>query len=245
MLLATKKKIAGKFMIKTPKPAGPATSALLKRGVPAAAILMLVGVAACSSSHPAASSGAATPATAPTAAQSAAAAPGGAATPGASSPTASSTDTAPRKDIIAGLIGFNGKLEVSGAHSLDMSFTAFPGVTSPKSSCAHIAAAGTPAGKDVGSQFRIPSPPEGGNVAIAADISPYRGSGSYRKASLVTVGPSVMIGNASYNLLAAGATVTVTFRANGSGELTFAGAAAAKAGQPTLSGAIQWTCFVQ
>jgi hypothetical protein len=206
---------------------------------------MLVGVAACSSSHPAASSGAATPATAPTAAQSAAAAPGGAATPGASSPTASSTDTAPRKDIIAGLIGFNGKLEVSGAHSLDMSFTAFPGVTSPKSSCAHIAAAGTPAGKDVGSQFRIPSPPEGGNVAIAADISPYRGSGSYRKASLVTVGPSVMIGNASYNLLAAGATVTVTFRANGSGELTFAGAAAAKAGQPTLSGAIQWTCFVQ
>jgi len=232
-------------MIKTPKPAGPATSALLKRGVPAAAILMLVGVAACSSSHPAASSGAATPATAPTAAQSAAAAPGGAATPGASSPTASSTDTAPRKDIIAGLIGFNGKLEVSGAHSLDMSFTAFPGVTSPKSSCAHIAAAGTPAGKDVGSQFRIPSPPEGGNVAIAADISPYRGSGSYRKASLVTVGPSVMIGNASYNLLAAGATVTVTFRANGSGELTFAGAAAAKAGQPTLSGAIQWTCFVQ
>jgi len=232
-------------MIKTPKPAGPATSALLKRGVPAAAILMLVGVAACSSSHPAASSGAATPATAPTAAQSAAAAPGGAATPGALSPTASSTDTAPRKDIIAGLIGFNGKLEVSGAHSLDMSFTAFPGVTSPKSSCAHIAAAGTPAGKDVGSQFRIPSPPEGGNVAIAADISPYRGSGSYRKASLVTVGPSVMIGNASYNLLAAGATVTVTFRANGSGELTFAGAAAAKAGQPTLSGAIQWTCFVQ
>lgn len=233
-------------MIKTPKPARPATSALLKRGVSAAATLMLVvGVAACSSSHPAASSGAATPAATPTAAKSAAAAPTHAATPGAASPTASSTDAAPQKDIIAGLIGFNGKLEVSGAHRLDMSFTAFPGVTSPKSSCAHIAAAGTPAGKGVGPQFRIPSPPEGGNVAIAADISPYRGSGSYHKASLVTVGPSVMINNASYNLLAAGATVTVTFHANGSGELTFTGAAAAKAGQPTLSGAIQWTCFVQ
>jgi hypothetical protein len=233
-------------MIKISKPARPSTSALVKRGMTAAATLMLVaGVAACSSSHPAASSGAATPTAAPTAAQSAAAAPTHAETPGTVSPTASSTDPAPQKDIIAGLIGFNGKLEVSGAHRLDMSFNAFPGVTSPKSSCAHIAAAGTPPGKGAGPQFRIPSPPEGGDVAIAADISPYRGSGSYHKASLVTVGPSVVIGNASYNLLAAGATVTVTFRANGSGELTFAGAAAAKAGQPTLSGAIQWTCFVQ
>ena len=232
-------------MIKTPKPAGPATSALIKRGVPAAAILMLVGVAACSSSRPAASSGATAPTTAPTAAQSAAAAPGGSATPGAGSPTASSTDAAPQKDIIAGLIAFNGKITLSGAHSLNESFTAFPGVTSPKSSCAYIGAAGTPAGKGATRQFRVPSPPEGGNVTITGDISPYHGPGTYQKTSLVTVGPSVVIGNASYSLHAPGATVAVTFRANGSGYVTFTGAAAAANGQPALSGSIQWNCSVQ
>jgi hypothetical protein len=126
-----------------------------------------------------------------------------------------------------------------------MSFTAFPGVTSPKSSCAKIAAAGTPVGKGIVRQFRIPGPPEGGNVTITAEISPYRGSGTYQKTSVVSVGPAVVIGNGSYNLRAAGATVTVTFRADGSGELTFSGAAAAKPGQATLSGAIQWTCAVQ
>jgi hypothetical protein len=236
-------------MIKTPKPAGPATSALFKRGVPAAILMLVAGVAACSSSHPAASSGAATPSATPTAtpttAHSAATAPGGAATPGAASPTASSTDTAPQKDIIAGLIAFNGKLTLSGAQSLNMSFTAFPGVTSPKSSCAYIGAAGTPGGEGVARQFRIPSPPEGGNVTITGDISPYHGPGTYQKASLVTVGPSVVIGDASYSLHAPGATVAVTFRANGSGEVTFAGAAAATNGQPALSGSIQWSCSVQ
>jgi len=70
---------------------------------------------------------------------------------------------------------------------------------------------------------------------VTGEISPYRGPGTYQKASIVSVGPSIVVGTASYNLLAAGATVTVTFTANGSGELTFSGAAAAKAGQPALS----------
>ena len=82
-------------------------------------------------------------------------------------------------------------------------------------------------------------------MVVTAEISPYRGPGMYQKASLVTVGPSIVVGNASYDLRAADATVTVTFRTNGSGELTFAGAAAAKPGQPALSGAINWTCSVQ
>lgn len=198
-----------------------------------AAVLTLIGLlAACSSSHPAASSGAAAQATA-------------AAASGAPSSAAGSTGRAPRKDVIAGLITFNGNLRVSGAQRLKMSFTAFPGVTSPKSSCAHIAAIGTPGGKGLVEQFRIPSPPEGGNVTIGAEISPYGGPGTYRKASLVAVGPSVVIGNASYNLLAVGAVVRVTLRANGSGELTFVGAAAAGSGQSALSGTIQWTCSVQ
>ena len=82
-------------------------------------------------------------------------------------------------------------------------------------------------------------------MTIGAEISPYGGPGTYRKASLVAVGPSVVIGNASYNLLAVGAVVRVTLRANGSGELTFVGAAAAGSGQSALSGTIQWTCSVQ
>lgn len=82
-------------------------------------------------------------------------------------------------------------------------------------------------------------------MVVTAEISPYRGPGTYQKASLVTVNPSIVVGDASYNLLAAGATVTVTLSANGSGELTFTDAAAAKPGQPALHGAINWTCSVQ
>lgn len=81
-------------------------------------------------------------------------------------------------------------------------------------------------------------------MAITAEISPYHGPGTYQKASVVSAGPAVVIGTGSYNLRAAGATVTVTFRADGSGELTFVGAAAASPGQAALSGAIQWTCAV-
>jgi hypothetical protein len=229
------------------------TAKASRRALPAAAAILalMASVAACTSSHPARSTGTATGA-APKSAEAAAptgssgAAPSGAAAPATGDPTAISTHGAPKKDIIAGLIGFNGKLALSGAQSTNMSFTAFPGVTAPKSSCAHIATAGTPAGKGAGPQFQIPSPPEGGNVVIAAKISPYHGPGTYQKASLITVGPSVVIGNASYNLLAAGASVSLTFHANGSGELTFTGATtAAKSSQSTLSGTIQWTCFVQ
>lgn len=213
--------------------------AVIRRVMPAAAILTLVAwVPACSSSHPAASSRATT-ATASSAAATAAG------TPTALSPTASSTHTPSGKVTISGLITFNGKLRLSGAQSSNMSFAAFPGVTSPKSSCARIATAGTPVGTGRVRQFSIPSPPEGSDVVVTAEISPYRGPGMYQKASLVTVGPSIVVGNASYDLRAADATVTVTFRTNGSGELTFAGAAAAKPGQPALSGAINWTCSVQ
>ncbi|MBV9092845.1 MAG: hypothetical protein JO132_03045 [Streptosporangiaceae bacterium] len=208
----------------------------------AAAMLMLMGlVAACSSSHPAASG----TASSTSATGSAEAASSGTATAAAPGSAGGSTHKTPKKDIIAGLISFNGKISVSGGQDLNMPFTAFPGVTSPKDSCARIAAVGTPAGKGRSQQFQIPSPPQGGNVTVTAEILPYRGPGAYQKASLVAAGPSVVIGNASYNLLAAGATVTVTFRADGSGELTFAGAAAADSGQPALSGTIQWTCSVQ
>lgn len=230
-------------MMRTPKLAG----AAIKWIVPTATMMTLMtGTAACSSPHLATSSSAAAQATsaAPSSAATSAI-PGGAATPTAPSTTSGSTHTAPERDIISGLITFSGKIRLSGAQSMNMSFIAFPGVTSPKSSCAHIAAAGTPIGNGRIQQFRIPSPPEGGNVVISADISPYRGPGTYQKTSLATVGPSVVVGNSSYNVLAVGATVTVTFQANGSGQLTFARAAAAQSGQPALSGSIQWTCSVQ
>lgn len=230
-------------MMRTPKLAG----AAIRWIVPAATIMTLItGTAACSSPHPTASSNAAAQATSAASSGAAASAiPISAATPTVPSMTSGSTHAAPKKEIISGLITFSGKLRLSGAQNLSMSFVAFPGVTSPKSSCAHIAAVGTPIGKGRTQQFRIPSPPEGSNVVIATGISPYRGPGTYQKASLVTVGPSVVVGNNSYNVLATGATVTVTFQANGSGQLTFARAAAAQLGQPTLSGSIQWTCSVQ
>lgn len=230
-------------MMRTSKLAG----AAIRWIAPTATIMTIIaGTAACSSPHPTASSSAAAQATSAASSGAATSAiPGDAAASAAPSMTSGSTHTAPKKDIIPGLITFSGKLRLSGAQNLNMSFVAFPGVTSPKSSCAHIAAVGTPIGKGRIPQFRIPSPPEGSNVVIATDISPYHGPGTYQKASLVTVGPSVVVGVNSYNVLGTGATVTVMFQANGSGQLTFARAAAAQLGQPTLSGSIQWTCSVQ
>lgn len=231
-------------MIKNSQPARAVRSArfrptVIKRVMrPAAVLTLAAGLAACTSSHPAGSG----QATTPTASGTAAAGP---ATPTASNPTASSTHASSKTVIISGLITFHGQLRLSGAQSLNMSFTAFPGVTSPKSSCAHIAAAGTPGGTVRVRQFKIPSPPAGSNVVLATEISAYRGPGTYQKASLIGVNPSIVAGNSSYNLFAAGATVTVRLNANGSGELTFVGAKAAKAGQPALSGTINWTCSVQ
>jgi hypothetical protein len=126
-----------------------------------------------------------------------------------------------------------------------MSFSAFPGVTSPKSSCARIGTSGTPVAKGRAQQFMIPSPPYGGDVTITARISPYRGPGTYQKASLITVGPSVVVNGSSYNLKAAGAAVAVTIGGDGSGEITFSHAAATRSGQPALSGKIKWTCTTQ
>jgi hypothetical protein len=217
-------------------------SPVIRRIPPAAiSVLLITAVAACTSP----TSGAPGSAPGPSAGHSAVAAPGGAATQAGPGPGASGTRTAPRKDVIAGLITFNGRLRLSGAHQLNESFSAFPGVTSPKSSCAHIGVVGTPAGNGRIRQFRIPSPPEGSDVTIAAEISPYRGPGTYRKTSLVTAGPGIVIGTASYNVRAAGATTTVTVGTDGSGELVFTGAAAPRTGRPALSGEIRWTCLVQ
>jgi hypothetical protein len=58
----------------------------------------------------------------------------------------------------------------------------------------------------------------------------------------VAVGASVIIGDASYNLLSSAAAVSVTVNANGSGKLTFENAAAAQPGESALSGTVEWTC---
>ncbi len=191
--------------------------------------IVLIGMAACSSS--------------PSAGQAAAST--NSSTPAASSKAALAGDStqakAPKGDIIAGLITFKGSFKASGARRLTLSFEAFPGVTSPKSSCAHIAAVGTPVAKGQPHQFRIPAPPDGGNVSFAAEVKPYHGPGTYQRSSIVAVGASVIIGTSSYNLLARGATASVTFGADGSGELAFTHASAA-ARPRTLSGVIRWTC---
>jgi hypothetical protein len=218
-----------------------------RRILPATAAVVLLGAVACTSSKPAAANGTSksSAGSSAAAAGSTSAAAGGTSGPAGSSPSPSSTDKAPKKDIIAGLITFKGKLSFSGAQSVGTSFSAFPGVTSPKSSCARIGAAGTPVGKGRAQQFTIPSPPEGDNVTIVAKVSPYHGPGTYRKASLVTVGPSITVGGSTYNLRAAAAVVTVTVGANGSGDLAFTQAAASQSGRPALAGEIQWTCAVQ
>jgi hypothetical protein len=219
-----------------------------RRILPATAAVVLLGAVACTSSKPAAANGtskSSTGSSTAAAGSTSGAAAGGTSAPAGSSPSPSSTDKAPKKDIIAGLITFKGKLKFSGAQSVGTSFSAFPGVTSPKSSCARIGTAGTPVAKGHDQQFTIPSPPEGDTVTIVAKISPYRGPGTYRKASLVTVGPSITVGSSTYNLRAAAAVVTVTVGANGSGNLAFTQAAASQSGHPALSGEIQWTCAVQ
>lgn len=224
----------------------------VRRIVPAvAAATVLITITACSTSsgHGSGSSAAGSS----SAGSSAVAAPGTAtASPGSSpaaspatSPAASGTQQAPKKDVISGLIAFRGQVKFSGAQNVSMSFSAFPGVTSPKSSCGHIGATGTPTAQGRTALFSIPSPPQGGNLTIQAEVTPYHGPGKYQKASLVSAGPSVVVGNDSYNLRATGASVAITFNANGSGDLSFTGATAAQTGRPSLSGEIQWTCAVQ
>jgi len=211
------------------------SSALIARGIPIAVGMMLVsGVAACSSPQQGGSAGSAS-STSPASSTSSTSPTTGAAA--SSTPTPGPSHGAvPKKDIIAGLITFSGRFRISGAHHTHFSFHAFPGVTSPKSSCSHIAAAGTPAAKGQGAQFRIPAPPQGGDVSFAAEVEPYHGPGTYRKSSVVAVGASVIIGSSSYSLLAPGAAVSVTFSPNGSGKLRFTNAAAAATGAAALSG---------
>ncbi len=225
------------------------TRELIVRGIPiAAGIMLMAGVTACSSAKPGAvpSSDVATSASSGTSPDSSTS-PSKSAAAGSGNPTAAATIHAkgPKKDIIHGLLIFEGKLDLSGAHHLQSSFDAFPGVTSPESSCSHVAVVGTPTAKGHGPLFAVPAPPLGGSVSFAAQVEPYRGPGTYGKSSIVAVGASVIVGSASYNLLAPGASVSVTVTAHGSGELTFRRAAAASTGQPSLSGTIQWSCAVQ
>lgn len=150
----------------------------------------------------------------------------------------------PKKDIIRGLITFNGQYQFSGPASTRGSFSAFPGVTTAKSSCRRIGTNGTPVAGGHRRQFIIPAPPQGGSISLVAAIQPYRGPGTYQKASVVAVGASVQVNGTSYNLGSAGAVESVTFRRDGSGTFTFSNVAAVGSGKPALSGTIRWTCSV-
>jgi hypothetical protein len=144
--------------------------------------------------------------------------------------------------VIAGLITFKGTFHLHGASSRHASFTAFPGVTRPASSCARLAAHGTPAATGAAERFMIPAPPAGSTVFFAAEVLPYHGPGVYGKSSILAPGGSITVGNARYDPLAAGAAASVTFRANGSGAFTFTNAPAARAGGAPLSGTVKWSC---
>jgi hypothetical protein len=158
------------------------------------------------------------------------------------SPGRSGTSQVPTNSKgIAGLLTFKGSFDLRGAATQHSSFVAFPGVTSPTSSCARIGATGTPAAKGE-EVFQIPAPPAGSNVYLTAQIAHYHGPGIYGKAAIRAVGASIVVGSTSYNPLATEATASATFRADGSGTFTFTDAAGAKSSDPTLSGTFTWTC---
>jgi hypothetical protein len=198
-----------------------------------AGLSLAVALAACSSSGHSAAAGSASPSTASSSA--------GASSSASSGPT-TSTGHHDAKVVIAGLITFKGKLQLHGAVNMHSSFSAFPGVTSPHSSCAHLAAVGTPGAKGAKPLFNIPAPADGSTVFFTAEVLPYNGPGTYGKSSILATGASITVGNAQYNPLAAGADATVTFHANGSGKFSFTDAAASKAGKPALSGTVTWKC---
>ena len=212
---------------------------VVARGLAAAAgLLLATTVAACSSSGspsasatPSAGSSTSSPASSPATAPSS-----------GSASRARGTGTAAKRKAIPGLIAFTGTLRLTGAKSERSRFTAFPGVTSPASSCARLAARGTPVPSGQQPSFRLPAPAAGSPVYFIAQVSPYHGPGTYGKASILAVGASFMVGNSAYNPLAATASASATFRANGSGTFTFRDAVAKKPATGTLSGSVSWTC---
>lgn len=209
------------------------------RGLAAAAGLLLAStVAACSSSG--SPSAGATPST-NSSTSSPSSRPAAAPSSGKTSRTRG-TGTVAKRKAIPGLITFTGTLRLTGAKTQRSKFTAFPGVTSPASSCARLAARGTPAPSGQQPSFRLPAPPAGSPVYFIAQVSPYHGPGKYGQASILAVGASFMVGNAAYNPLAAPASASATFRANGSGTFTFRDAVAKRPATGTLSGSISWTC---
>lgn len=142
---------------------------------------------------------------------------------------------------IVGLLTFNGSFRLSGATTQHASFQAFPGTTKPASSCARIGASGTPAAKGE-QEFKIPAPPAGSEVYLTVEVANYHGPGVYGKTAIRAVGASVVVGSASYNPLAKQATVSATFKSDGSGTFAFSKAAGADSSGPTLSGTFSWTC---
>jgi len=169
----------------------------------------------------------------------------GSATPASSGPAASGRISAlVKKDTIHGLISFKGYLILTGAHYSSASFTAFPGVRSPASSCARIGATGTPVAKSRPKRFAIPAPPFGGSITIAAQIQPYHGPGAYRQDSLVKATALITVGSDTYKLTGSGASVSVRVAADGSGTFIFSKAAPEQQGAAALSGSIRWTCSV-
>lgn len=197
----------------------------------AACLLLTAGLAACSS--PVASSAGGS---------GHAKASGSSSAPAASASAHAKAKLAAKGKSIPGLISFRGTLHITGARKRQMSFTAFPGVTSPASSCARLAAKGTPVPAKEKLQFEIPSPSAGSENYFMADVLPYRGPGTYTKSSIVSVGTGFMIGDVGFNPLATAAVASVTFRADGSGTFTFSHAKAIKPGKGAISGSISWTC---
>jgi hypothetical protein len=194
---------------------------------------LAAGVAACSSSGSAAAGGTPADGSSPAASGSSAS---------STSPAVSATSRAPSNGKgIVGLLTFKGSFDLRGATTQHSSFVAFPGVTSPASSCARIGATGTPAAK--GEQlFQIPAPAAGSNVYLTVQVLRYHGPGVYGKAAIRPVGASVVVGSTSYNPLATQATASATVKADGSGTFTFANAAGTTSADPTLSGTFSWTC---
>jgi hypothetical protein len=213
----------------------------------AAGLVLTAALAACSSSAGSSAAGSSSASahsggTASGGTASGGAAAGGGASSSPASPASGSSQAAASGQVIAGLITFKGTLDLHGASSQHASFSAFPGVTSPASSCVRLARRGTPGAKGARKLFRVPSPAVGSNVYYAAEVLPYHGPGTYGKDAIAAAGAVITVGTASYNLLAASSSASATFKANGSGSFTFANAKGTTAAGRTLSGTVSWTC---
>ncbi len=146
-------------------------------------------------------------------------------------------------------ITFHGTLRISGAVTVDESFTDDAAVHDGVSSCAAAASGGDNASQP--HQWQVPSPPQGDDVTI--NVSPgaddYNGPGTYPDPLLIGGDGVIDVNGTAYELNAGVAQETLTVKPDGSGTLTFSNVPTATMSNAVplnwtggISGSVTWTC---